>query len=139
MSKIAFITDTHFGARNDSPLFVEYFLSFLEGQFFPYLKENNIKTVIHLGDLMDRRKYVNFYVLSQVKSKFMDYLKKNNHGSTRIFIIYSNQTFPEYDSSKILNNETDKLYYLSLKNLKVIVTDKNKRQHNIVDKNFTRR
>jgi DNA repair exonuclease SbcCD nuclease subunit len=78
MSKIAFITDTHFGARNDSPLFVEYFLSFLEGQFFPYLKANNIKTVIHLGDLMDRRKYVNFYVLSQVKSKFMDYLRKNN-------------------------------------------------------------
>jgi len=78
MSKIAFITDTHFGARNDSPLFVEYFLSFLEGQFFPYLKANNIKTVIHLGDLMDRRKYVNFYVLSQVKSRFMDYLRKNN-------------------------------------------------------------
>jgi len=78
MSKIAFITDTHFGARNDSPLFVEYFLSFLEGQFFPYLKANNIKTVIHLGDLMDRRKYVNFFVLSQVKTRFIDYLRKNN-------------------------------------------------------------
>ena len=77
MSKIAFITDTHFGARNDSPLFVEYFLSFLEGQFFPYLKANNIKTVIHLGDLMDRRKYVNFFVLSQVKTRFIDYIAQN--------------------------------------------------------------
>lgn len=78
MSKIAIITDTHFGIRNDSPLFVEYFLSFLEGQFFPYLKTNNIKTVIHLGDLMDRRKYINFFVLSQVKSRFVNYLKENN-------------------------------------------------------------
>ena len=78
MSKIAFITDTHFGARNDSPLFVEYFLSFLEGQFFPYLKANNIKTIVHLGDLMDRRKFVNFFVLSQVKTRFMEYLKNNN-------------------------------------------------------------
>jgi len=77
MSKVAFITDTHFGARNDSPLFVEYFLSFLEGQFFPYLKANNIKTIVHLGDLMDRRKFVNFFVLSQVKTRFIDYLKKN--------------------------------------------------------------
>lgn len=78
MSKIAFITDTHFGARNDSPLFLEYFLSFFENEFFPYLKKNNIKTVIHLGDLLDRRKYVNFYILSQVKKRFVDYIQKNN-------------------------------------------------------------
>ena len=58
--KIAIITDTHFGARNDNVNFNEYFYQFYEGVFFPYLQQHNIKTVLHLGDLMDRRKYVSF-------------------------------------------------------------------------------
>ena len=41
--KIVIITDTHFGARNDNNNFNEYFYKFYEEQFFPYLKENNIK------------------------------------------------------------------------------------------------
>ena len=56
--KIAILNDTHFGARNDSSIFLNYFLDFFEEQFFPYCKENNIDQIIHLGDLMDRRKYV---------------------------------------------------------------------------------
>ena len=52
---IAIITDTHFGARNDNINFSEYFYRFYEEQFFPYLKENNIKTCLHLGDILDRR------------------------------------------------------------------------------------
>ena len=41
--KIAIITDTHFGARNDNVNFNEYFYQFYEGVFFPYLQQNNIK------------------------------------------------------------------------------------------------
>ena len=44
--KIALITDTHFGARNDSLIFSDYMRDFYTNQFFPYLKENNIKTEI---------------------------------------------------------------------------------------------
>ena len=54
--KVAIITDTHFGARNDSQFFSDYFFDFYEGQFFPYLQQHNNKTVFHLCDLMDRRK-----------------------------------------------------------------------------------
>jgi DNA repair exonuclease SbcCD nuclease subunit len=68
--KIALITDTHFGIRNDSPLFVDHFLKFFEDVFFPYLDKHNITEVIHLGDLLDRRKFVNINILSQVKSRF---------------------------------------------------------------------
>jgi len=75
--KIAIINDTHFGARNDSSLFLEYFLDFFENQFFPYLTENNIHEVLHLGDLMDRRKYVNFSTLSEVKRRFFDVFDSN--------------------------------------------------------------
>ena len=49
--KIALLNDTHFGARNDSPAFLEYFMRFYNEQFFPYLEKNNIKTLIHLGDV----------------------------------------------------------------------------------------
>jgi DNA repair exonuclease SbcCD nuclease subunit len=68
--KIAIINDTHFGARNDSPFFLEQSLEFFEKTFFPYLKEHGIKTVLHLGDLLDRRKFINFNTLAQVKKRF---------------------------------------------------------------------
>ena len=48
--KIAMITDTHFGARNDNLAFNEYFYKFWENVFFPYLDEHKIDTIIHLGD-----------------------------------------------------------------------------------------
>ncbi len=71
--KVAIICDTHFGVRNDSPLFLNYFLDFFENQFFPYLREHNIKHVLHLGDLMDRRKFVNFQTLAEVKKRFISH------------------------------------------------------------------
>lgn len=75
--KIAIINDTHFGVRNDSPLFLEYFMSFFEKQFFPYCKENGITKVLHLGDLMDRRKFVNFQTLAEVRKRFIEWFETN--------------------------------------------------------------
>ncbi len=76
--KIALINDTHFGARGDSQLFLNYFMKFFDDVFFPYLKENNIKTIIHAGDLMDRRKFVNFNILNQVRTRFIDKIRDEN-------------------------------------------------------------
>ena len=47
--KIALITDTHFGARNDNLAFNDYFYKFWEEEFFPYVDIHDIKTVIHLN------------------------------------------------------------------------------------------
>ena len=69
--KIALLTDTHFGARNDSPAFSKYFFKFYDEVFFPYLKENNITTLIHLGDIVDRRKFINFKTSHDFRKKFM--------------------------------------------------------------------
>ena len=74
--KIAIITDTHFGARNDSQLFLDHFGDFFTGLFFPTLRRYDINTVIHVGDLLDRRKYINFNTLSSVRENFMEPLKK---------------------------------------------------------------
>lgn len=74
--KIAIISDTHFGVRNDSPLFLDYSFRFFEETFFPYLDKHGITTVIHMGDLLDRRKFVNFNTLAQVKQRFFLPLKE---------------------------------------------------------------
>lgn len=69
---ILLLTDLHFGARNDSPLFLEHYLEFFETMVFPYIKENDIKEVAHLGDLFDRRKYINFNTLTSVRKRFLE-------------------------------------------------------------------
>ena len=73
--KVAIITDTHFGARNDNDNFNEYFYEFYEGVFFPYLQTHNIITVLHLGDLMDRRKYVSYKTAKDFRERFILPLK----------------------------------------------------------------
>jgi len=74
--RIALINDTHAGARGDSLLFNEFFFKFWEGTFFPYLKENNIKHIVHLGDVVDRRKFINYVILNQWRTRFFDVLQR---------------------------------------------------------------
>ena len=76
--KTAIITDTHFGARNDNIAFSRFFTKFYENIFFPYLKEHNIKNLIHMGDVFDRRKFVNYKSLYDAKDMFFDPMAKNN-------------------------------------------------------------
>ncbi len=70
--KIALLGDTHFGARNDNSAFHDYFEKFYSNVFFPYLKENDISTIVQFGDLFDRRKYINFSTLSRSRKYFFD-------------------------------------------------------------------
>ena len=76
--KIALINDTHWGARNDSPAFINYFNRFYDEIFFPYLQENNIKTIIHLGDVVDRRKFINHNTAHNFKLKFWNKIDELN-------------------------------------------------------------
>lgn len=76
--KVAIITDQHFGARNDSIAFLDFFQKFYDNIFFPTLTDNDIDTVLILGDTFDRRKYVNFYALQRAKEMFFDRLRDDN-------------------------------------------------------------
>lgn len=69
--KIALITDTHWGVRNDSEVFHNHTKKFLDNTFFPYIDKNGIDTVIHLGDLVDRRKFINISTLRRLKQDFL--------------------------------------------------------------------
>ena len=69
--EIALITDTHHGVRGDLPLFHDYQKKFLDDIFFPYLDEHHITRVIHLGDLYDRRKYINYLTAKSCRESFL--------------------------------------------------------------------
>jgi DNA repair exonuclease SbcCD nuclease subunit len=76
--KIALITDSHFGARSDSFVYDKFFKKFYKNIFFPELEKRNIDTVIHLGDVFDRRKFINYVTLKSCKKYFFDELEKRD-------------------------------------------------------------
>lgn len=75
--KIAILNDTHCGARNSSDVFMKYQEKFYDEIFFPYLLENDIKEIIHLGDYYEHRKYVNFKALEHNRKIFLEKLREN--------------------------------------------------------------
>jgi DNA repair exonuclease SbcCD nuclease subunit len=124
--KIALINDTHAGARGDNLIFNEFFFKFWENTFFPYLKENNIKHICHLGDVVDRRKFINFVTLNSWRKRFFDRLLEEGItmdvivGNHDVFyrntneINAMNELFTGYSNIKILV-ESEELQYDSLK------------------------
>ena len=77
MALIAMPTDTHAGVRNDNPAFQLYQKKCWQW-FFDYIDEHNIKHVIHLGDIYDRRKYVNFMSAKRLREDFFEPLAERN-------------------------------------------------------------
>tara|TARA_B100001093_G_scaffold4368_1_gene4498 strand:+ start:2135 stop:3196 length:1062 start_codon:yes stop_codon:yes gene_type:complete len=76
--KIAILNDTHCGVRNSSDIFLNYQERFYSEIFFPYLKEHNIKNILHLGDYYEHRKFVNFKALNQNRKVFLEPLRDND-------------------------------------------------------------
>jgi len=65
--KVLVITDQHFGVRNDSLVYVDYYRKFYSNVVIPFIKKYKIKQVLCLGDTFDRRKSVNFNSLEAAK------------------------------------------------------------------------
>jgi len=91
LSKVALVTDTHFGARSDSIPFDNFFRRFYDETFFPEIDKRGIKTIFHLGDCFDRRKYINFNTLSSCRDYFFDQAK--SRGIEIIMIVGNHDTF----------------------------------------------
>ena len=78
MPLVAIITDTHFGARKGSKHLHDYFEKFYKNVFFPTLEKYNVKTVIHMGDVFDSRKSIDYQSLEWSKRVVFDPLKDYN-------------------------------------------------------------
>jgi len=95
--KIAIICDSHFGIRNDSPVFLEYFKKSL-AWFFTQLEQNAITKVLHLGDLFDRRKYLNYVTAKTCREFFLEECERRG---IEIHIITGNHDVYYKDTHKV--------------------------------------
>jgi DNA repair exonuclease SbcCD nuclease subunit len=111
--KICILGDSHFGARGDSLDFHKYFEKFYNEVFFHYLKVNDIKSIFQMGDLFDRRKFINFNTLHLCREYFFDrcqilgikvYTLLGNHD-----IAFKNTL--EINSTGLLLNEYENIEY----------------------------
>jgi DNA repair exonuclease SbcCD nuclease subunit len=111
--KICILGDCHLGARGDSLDFHKYFERFYDEVFFPYLNANDIKSIFQMGDLFDRRKFINFNTLHLCREYFFDrcqilgikvYTLLGNHD-----IAFKNTL--EINSTGLLLNEYENIEY----------------------------
>lgn len=68
------IPDLHLGVRNDSPVFQDYIRRSLDW-VMTEIDARNIRHVIQLGDLVDRRKYINYTSASILRKSFLEPLE----------------------------------------------------------------
>ena len=73
--KIAIINDTHCGVKNGSDVYLDNAESFYNNIFFPYLDKHDIKSILHLGDYYDHRRFVNFKALERNRHMFLDVIR----------------------------------------------------------------
>ena len=74
--KVAIITDTHFGVRKGSQTFHDYFERFYRDTFYPELERRGIDTCLHLGDVFDVRKGIDYWSLDWAKRVFFGELRR---------------------------------------------------------------
>lgn len=103
--KVVLITDTHFGARGDNQIFANFFSRFWNEVFFPYIDENKIDHIIHLGDIVDRRKYINFVSSNQLHE---DLIKPIAERDMKFWCIVGNHDI--FFRNKLDINAIDQLY-----------------------------
>ena len=96
--KVAIITDTHWGARNDAPTFIEFYRKFYE-YFFKVIDEQKIDTVLMLGDTFDRRKYTNHATVNAARTIYFDQLQRR--GIDTYVVVGNHDTF--YKNTNDLN------------------------------------
>ena len=118
--KVALITDTHWGIRNDSQVMLDNMKKFIDDVFFPTLRSHGIVDIYHLGDLVDRRKYINFNTARRLREDFLDPLQgegfsmhiiAGNHDTyyknTNEVNALDEMLFAKYDNIQIYTNPTD--------------------------------
>ena len=96
--KVAIITDQHFGARKSSKILHDYYGKFYKNIFFPYLKENNIKTVVDMGDTFDNRRTIDLWAIDWARTNYFDVLHEMG---IRVHTVVGNHTAYYKDTNEI--------------------------------------
>jgi DNA repair exonuclease SbcCD nuclease subunit len=110
-SKVAIVSDIHFGVNKNSELFLNSSIKFFTEEFVPYLKAENISTILILGDVFDNRNNINVKVNDEVYNLFINVLNE-----FKIYILIGN-----HDIYYKTSNDVHSLKFLNhLENIEVI-------------------
>lgn len=115
--KIALVTDTHWGNRNDAAVLLDHQRQFFRDQFFLELQNRKIDTIIHLGDLVDRRKYINFNTAQRLHDDFLEPARDYN-----LYIIAGNHDV-FYKSTNRVNAFNELSLQSKYPNITTIIND----------------
>lgn len=107
-NKIIILGDVHFDVGNGNQNILENQLEFFNNQLFPYMKENNIKTIIQLGDLMDNRNKVSVNVTHYLKKDFFDVMKREG---ISLYTLIGNHDIYHKDTREIHSLELFDIIY----------------------------
>lgn len=108
MNKIIILGDVHFDVSSGNQNILENQLEFFNKQLFPYMRENNIKTIIQLGDLMDNRNKVSVNVSHYLKRDFFDVLKREG---ISLYTLIGNHDIYHKDTREIHSLELFDIIY----------------------------
>jgi hypothetical protein len=116
--KIAIISNTLFGHKNHKE-FIDYF----KDSFIPYLKENKVDKVVHLGGLFNS-KNINISILNDVYILFKEISQ------------YSNIEILVSEKDKISKNHNNSYIFLkSIQNVDIIEDNKETQYYNLLSSN----
>lgn len=99
------VTDTHFGVRNDTPVFYKHQAKFWNDIFWPEIDRATepVTRLFHLGDLTDRRKYINFITLEFAKQMF--FIPARERG-IKVEWLLGNHDLPFKNSLRLSSSES---------------------------------
>lgn len=107
-TRIPIITDTHFGARGDSAVLYGVMEAFYTEVFWPAIDaEGGVDTLLHLGDVTDRRRYINYQTLSFAKHMLFEPARER--GIT-IHWVVGNHDMPYKHSLQLSSHEAFREY-----------------------------
>lgn len=89
MNKIL-ITDTHYGIKQNSSIWLNSQIDFIYNELIPYIKTIGECAVYHLGDVFDSRSSINPMVANKVRQTFIDLSK---HCKGGVYIIAGNHDY----------------------------------------------
>lgn len=75
--KILFLGDLHLGARNGNPNFLRMMDDYFKEELFPYILDNNIDVVVQLGDILDKRRNIDFTISNYLVNTFFKFFTEN--------------------------------------------------------------
>lgn len=75
--KVMILGDLHWGARSDNTTFLEHFADYFDNVFFPLVEQVKPDVIIQVGDVFDKRSYLNVNTLYYVRTRFIEPLSES--------------------------------------------------------------